>query len=380
LLLFIFGQPNSWERSVLWIFKAANWAGLREVLDAESWDIMDTMSANDAAEHFTRKLFDLMTRFIPQKLINIGGGSHPWLDEHCLDLIREKKRAWGTPLQAEVSETCSRGLFEHFSRYAQTVKKELKTMKRSSKEWWKFSKKLMHKASTNSSISALKYPDGSWARTAKDKAELLAKTFASKWILPDLVENEYSHIEDFPDEPDTFIPIRTRNIERFLAKLEESSGTGPDFIPARILKWLASLLALPFAKLARLIVSQGIWPNIWKIHWICGIFKKKSIYDPLNYRGVQLTAQMSKAMERFLASTFMPDIINLGAFGENQFAYRKEHGARDAVLYLIMSWLLLMANGKRVGVYCSDVSGAFDKVSRHRLVKRLRQWKPYPRF
>ena len=95
------------------------------------------------------------------------------------------------------------------------------------------------------------------------------------------------------------------------------SATGPDGVPARVLKVLCRELALPFAKLARCIINNGHWPTIWVLHWICALHKKKSAYDPDNYRGIQLTAQISKAMERFLATMFLPDLIALGAFGEN---------------------------------------------------------------
>ena len=36
-----------------------------------------------------------------------------------------------------------------------------------------------------------------------------------------------------------------------------------------------------------------------------------------------------------------------------------------------MSWLLALSQGKRVGVYCSDVSGAFDRVEAGRLTAKL---------
>ena len=41
---------------------------------------------------------------------------------------------------------------------------------------------------------------------------------------------------------------------------------------------------------------------------------------------------------------------------------------------------LRFAFGDRVAVYCSDVSGAFDKVSALRLVRKLRRWMVHPRF
>ena len=104
------------------------------------------------------------------------------------------------------------------------------------------------------------------------------------------------------------------------------SATGPDGIPSLLLNKCSSELAVPFAKLAKCIVQHGVWPTNWTHHWICALYKKKTVYNPENYRGIQLTAHLSKAMERFLASLFLPDLIVQGAFGDNQFAYRPSLG------------------------------------------------------
>ena len=58
-------------------------------------------------------------------------------------------------------------------------------------------------------------------------------------------------------------------------------------------------------------------------------------------------------------------------FGPAQFAYRKEHGARDAVLYYTLSWICGLNTGCNIGVYCSDVQGAFDKVDADILMGKL---------
>ena len=59
------------------------------------------------------------------------------------------------------------------------------------------------------------------------------------------------------------------------------------------------------------------------------------------------------------------------AYGENQFAYSPGRGARDALLFLVLTWLLLMVNGRKIALYCSDVSGVFDKVDADRLIFKL---------
>ena len=59
------------------------------------------------------------------------------------------------------------------------------------------------------------------------------------------------------------------------------------------------------------------------------------------------------------------------AFGQAQFAYRKRHGARDAVLCYALSWIAGLNDGKKIGVYCSDVSGAFDWVDSEIMMTKL---------
>ena len=116
------------------------------------------------------------------------------------------------------------------------------------------------------------------------------------------------------------------------------------------------------------MINQGKWPVGWRLHWIHPIFKRKSRAAPENYRGVHLTSQLSKVCERVIISILRPWLD----FGSNQFAYTPERGHRDALLFNLMQWLLWLEDGKQIGLYCSDVSGAFDKVCRARLCRKLK--------
>ena len=69
-----------------------------------------------------------------------------------------------------------------------------------------------------------------------------------------------------------------------------------------------------------------------------------------------------------MCSPFLTDTV---AYGPNQFAYAKGRGARDALALLTLTWLAAFDRGEKIMMYCSDVSGAFDKVCRKRLVQRL---------
>jgi hypothetical protein len=99
--------------------------------------------------------------------------------------------------------------------------------------------------------------------------------------------------------------------------------------------------------------------------------QEKSVFDAGNYRGIHLTAQLSKTVERIVKDLYVPYLTSSVGFGPNQFAYTKGRGARDALAQLVLTWIKTLARGMKIGVYCSDVSGAFDRVSTARLIAKL---------
>ena len=64
----------------------------------------------------------------------------------------------------------------------------------------------------------------------------------------------------------------------------------------------------------------------------------------------------------------------------NQFAYTRGRGARDAIAYLVMTWLFHFTVGRKLALYCSDVAGAFDRVCRHRLLNKLKHINLHPQL
>ena len=122
-----------------------------------------------------------------------------------------------------------------------------------------------------------------------------------------------------------------------MSDLREDSGTGPDALPARILKKYAKELAKPVQSLTLLIIATGVWPEFWLHHWIAQLSKKRSTFDANNYRGIHLTAQLSKVVERLIKSLYLPFIVATCSFGPNQFAYSEGRGARDALAMLVLT-------------------------------------------
>ena len=83
------------------------------------------------------------------------------------------------------------------------------------------------------------------------------------------------------------------------------------------------------------ILETGSWPEKWIVHWIVPLYKKRSVYDPGNYRGIHLTAQLFKLVECVLRALFLSSVSATVAFGLNQLSYVKEKGAQDALTHLV---------------------------------------------
>ena len=88
--------------------------------------------------------------------------------------------------------------------------------------------------------------------------------------------------------------------------------------------------------------------------------------------GIHVTSQLNKIAERYLKRCVEPYMLARTAYGPRQFAYLPERGARDVLTYLVAVWILAISTGHKVTIFCSDVAGAFDKVSASRLLAKLR--------
>ena len=211
-----------------------------------------------------------------------------------------------------------------------------------------------------------------WVWDAQGKANLFAVTFAEKCKLPRLCYNTFTVCTQCHEIQTSVVCPSVEQCMAVLTSLCDDCSTGPDLLPARILKRYAEQLAKPLQSLLQRMLETKSWPESWREHWVVPIYKKKAVFAASNCRGIHLTAQLSKVVERLLLPLIEPHISRTVAFGPNQFAYTKCRGARDALAYLTMSWLLALNRRKEVAVYCSDVSGAFDRVRAERLLEKLR--------
>ena len=170
----------------------------------------------------------------------------------------------------------------------------------------------------------------------------------------------------------SFLVVRARTVLRIIRKLKLDKASGPDGMPVRIFVECCKELAPAIAVLVRFLLRSRMWPQIWRLHRIHPLYKKGAVSNATNYRGVHLTNILSKVAERVIGSLLGPYFDQADAFGVDQWAFRPKRSCRDLVALLVSRWLWAMDNGFKVAIYLSDIAGAFDKVDRDILLKRLK--------
>ena len=88
----------------------------------------------------------------------------------------------------------------------------------------------------------------------------------------------------------------------------------------------------------------------------------------------------NEPFQRIVKQIMEPFLEKGNVFGLNQFAYRKERGARDALALLTLEWLSAFNRREQIVVYCSDVKGAFDRVRVERLISKLKAKGVHPKL
>ena len=132
------------------------------------------------------------------------------------------------------------------------------------------------------SIPALHTEEG-WIKDAQGKADSFRGHFCTKFTPPELYNNEYSKVKEWPHYQDALTLPGEADADAHLKNLDENGATGPDDIPARILKWYRAILKVPVTRLALRIIACGQWPNIWRLHHLVPLHKRLARHAITNY-------------------------------------------------------------------------------------------------
>ena len=212
--------------------------------------------------------------------------------------------------------------------------------------------------------------DGSLHSDAKSKAKVLSDQFASVFTR-DTPETADIKLEGPSYEPIPDLTITVEGVQKLLAGLNPSKASGPDEIPARILKMLHLELAPILTSIFSQSISTGEIPEDWAAAWITPVFKKGPRSDPANYRPVSLTCISCKLLEHILCTHIRSHLDRHNILTPCNHGFRSRHSCETQLLLTTHDIINRRETSKQVDVAILDLSKAFDTVPHKRLLNKL---------
>ena len=272
---------------------------------------------------FTAKCQSVLANHVPTKLSS-QRYNQPWANGKIRNLSRKKKKCYKKAQRTKsdqdiakyratkklVQSECRKAYYQ----YINSMIGESNQNGGNLKKFWSFIK------SDNNGVAPLK-KNGIVHSDSQTKADILNTQFSSvftkggKINVPNLGTCKYSVLPDI-----TVCETGVRKLEA----VKPHKATGPDAIPARLLKDYAAEIAPVLTLIYQSSLDQGTVPVDWKHAWVIPVYKKGDRGSPSNYRPISLTSISCKTLEHIIHSNFMDHLENLNILTDYQHGFRKQ--------------------------------------------------------
>ena len=379
----------------VWRYKSAEWDEMRNFYASYPWRQV-CFTSNDpsrCADAISSVILQGMEYFIPFADISLETKARPWFNAECIraeklkheaylawaDARRSKavdlqslKKAYNTAAKSS-KKVFRRARFDHIGRIGDRLAK----YPSGCKAFWSLAKSVEENF-CRPSLPPLRKSNGALAHTAREKADLFANLFA-----------EYSRLDSNGKIPPQIPPlgpkmrpihIYQKEVLKCLQKLDVNKASGPDGIPAIVLKHCAAELSPVLTRLFRLSLETGKVPSSWKVANVQPVPKKGSRADPANYRPVAITSVICKIMERVLNRRLLAYLETNELLSDDQYGFRSGRSTGDLLVYATHLWSeALEGHGEAIAVSL-DISKAFDRVWHEALLNKLPAYGLPPEF
>ena len=318
-------------------------------------------------------LHAIIEKRVPSKMTS-PRHSHPWINTEIRRAIRRKQRA-----HAKARKSKKKKDIDRYKRLQKEVKFMIRTASkefiettvsnsysRDCKKFWSYIKSRKQEMS---GVPPLKNKEGYLKSDSKAKAEILNDQFKSVFTKEDM--NNKPNKGQSPYTPMQNIKVTAKGIEKLLCNLKTNKATGPDQVPAFILKTAAKEIAPALAQLFQHSLDTGEIPMDWKNAWVVPIFKKGEKHQASNYRPVSLTSITCKVLEHIVHSNVMGHFDANRILHDSQHGFRRQRSCETQLVITTHEIARSLAEGKQVDVVLLDFSKAFDKVPHSRLIDKL---------
>ena len=332
----------------------------------------DQQSVQDNWDAFKFELNHLVDKHILSKMSR-ANQSKPWITGEVRRLSKKKQRLYNRAkstqkasdwenhrsFQKEVQKKCRRNYWS-FQNNMFNESTDL-----SNKSFWKFVNAKKQEPTTIFSLKS----GGKIIFDSKGKATAFNDQFSSVFTsenvstMPDLGQSAFPAMDH--------INVTCDGVLKLLQSLDIKKATGPDTLPARLLKEFADEISPILTYIFQKSLDSGIIPSDWREANISPIFKKGDRSVPSNYRPVSITSICCKLIEHIIFSNIMDHYNQHHILTEAQHGFRPGRSCETQLIITAQDLTKSIDDREQVDAIVLDFSKAFDRVPHQRLLRKL---------
>ena len=277
--------PPPFERKI-WAYDHANVNLIKRSMNQVPWDNVFNQNPDidSQVKSFTEIVLNIMSNFIPNKMIKVYPSDPPWINMDLKRLLRRQQRLYRNYKRHGYNEDdkrrvdafrdeCNIAIQTAKSQYLMKLGRDLGNPNTSQKSYWKILNKFMNKC------KAPKIPpillNNNFIFKAKEKAEVFSKYFSSQ-CKPLLNNSNLPEFTYLTNHRLSSIPISNDDILSIVRGLDVKKSSGPDGISAKMISLCDDSIIYPLKIIFSNILETGNYPESWKEANITPIHKKGS--------------------------------------------------------------------------------------------------------
>lgn len=372
-------------------FKKTDYTKLNNLLSLIDWSCLCSCSDIDSMVlKFYDKIFDCFLASVPLISIKSKSLAPSWYDSEVRKLKNRRNKLWfkykQTGLVTDFNIYCeARNIFNRESsiKYLYYIQKVQSNLKMDPKSFWNF---------INSKRKSSPYPSVLMHNNISEHdpriiTQLFSDFFQSAYICDssncdnysncdnlncdNLDENDqlFGHLKSYSHLTDINFHITIDDIMKFIAKLEDNDASGPDGVPASVLKKCVNNLSMPLSILFNCSLSTCKFPHVWKQSFIIPLHKKGKKDQIINYRPIAKLSAIPKLFEAIVCKTL--SFYTKSFIVHNQHGFSKGRSTVTLLTELVEFCVDSFKNKKQTDCVLTDFSKAFDKLSHRVLLNKM---------
>jgi ribonuclease P/MRP protein subunit RPP40 len=148
-------------------------------------------------------------------------------------------------------------------------------------------------------------------------------------------------------------------------------SSGPDEIPAIILKKCSESFVAPLCKLFTVCFECKMLPADWICANVTPLYKGSGPSNtPTNYRPISLTSAFGKLMESCVKEGMLNFLIENNLLNRHQHGFLPKRSTLTQLLECLNEWMSIMDEGNFTDVVYIDLRKAFDSVVHEKLLQK----------